>query len=70
MAKDDGNGLSMCSAFTDNVERNCHFPAPGWTFMTHRQVLQGFPDTSQVLLHKNNKINLRVLQQFLPGAVK
>jgi hypothetical protein len=36
------------SAFTDKVERNCHFPAPGWNCMTHRQALQGFSDTSQV----------------------
>jgi hypothetical protein len=26
--------------------------------MIHRQVLQRFPDTSQVSLHKNHKINL------------
>jgi hypothetical protein len=26
--------------------------------MTHRQALQDFPNTSQVSLHKNNKINL------------
>jgi hypothetical protein len=44
-------------AFTDKVERNCHFPAPGWKCMTHRQALQGFPDTSRVSLHKKNKIN-------------
>jgi hypothetical protein len=25
--------------------------------MTHRQALQGFPDTSQASLHKNKKIN-------------
>jgi hypothetical protein len=25
--------------------------------MTHRQALQDFPDTSQVSLHKNDKIN-------------
>jgi hypothetical protein len=31
---------------------------PGWNCMTHCQALQGFLDTSQVLLHKNNKINL------------
>jgi hypothetical protein len=24
--------------------------------MTHRQALQGFPDTSRATLHKNNKI--------------
>jgi hypothetical protein len=26
--------------------------------MTHHQALQDFPDTRQVSLHKNNKINL------------
>jgi hypothetical protein len=35
------------SAFTAKGERNCHFPAPGWNCMTHRQAL-----------HKNNKINI------------
>jgi hypothetical protein len=45
------------SAFSDKVESNCHFPAPGWNCMTHRQALQGFPDTSQVSLHFYNKIN-------------
>jgi hypothetical protein len=51
--------LANClySAFTDKIERNCHFQVPGWNCMTHRQALQGFPETSQVLLHKNNKIN-------------
>jgi hypothetical protein len=38
-------------AVTVKVERNCHFPSPGWT---HRQAL-GFPDTSRVSLHKSNK---------------
>jgi hypothetical protein len=36
------------SEFTDKVERNCHFLAPCWNSMTHRQALQGFPDTSNV----------------------
>jgi hypothetical protein len=48
----------MYSAFTDKVERSCHFPAPGWNCMTYRRALQGFPDTIEVSLHKNNKINL------------
>jgi hypothetical protein len=52
--------LVLYSAFTDKVERKYHFPAPGWNCMTHRQVPQGFPDTSQVTLHKNNKINLPI----------
>jgi hypothetical protein len=46
------------SAFADKVERNCHFPAPSWNCTTHRQALQSSPDTSQVSLRKNNKINL------------
>jgi hypothetical protein len=29
--------------------------------MTHRQALHGFPDTSRVSLHENNKINLTFL---------
>jgi hypothetical protein len=49
------------SAFTNKAEINCHFPAPGWNCLTHRQALQGFSDTSQVSLHKNNKINLPFL---------
>jgi hypothetical protein len=31
--------------------------------MTHRQALQDFPDTSQVSLHKNNKIDLPPLKK-------
>jgi hypothetical protein len=54
--------VKLYSAFTDKVECDCHFPAPGWNCMTHRQALQGFPDMSQVLLHKNNKINITTLQ--------
>jgi hypothetical protein len=65
----EAQNLKFYSAFTDKVERNCHFPAPGWNCMTHRQALQCFPYTSQVSLHRN-KINLSILQQFLPGAVK
>jgi hypothetical protein len=38
------------SALTDKLERNCHFPAPGWNCMTHRQPLQGYPRMSQALL--------------------
>jgi hypothetical protein len=30
---------------------------PAGTALTHRQALQGFPDTSQIPLYKNNKIN-------------
>jgi hypothetical protein len=43
-----GSKDSLYTANTDKVERNCHFLAPGWNYMTHRQALQGFPDTSQV----------------------
>jgi hypothetical protein len=38
--------------------------------MTHHQALQSFPDASQVLLHKNNKINLPFFWQFVPEAGK
>jgi hypothetical protein len=38
--------------------------------MTHRQELQGFPDTSQISLHRSNKINLPEKQQFLLEAGK
>jgi hypothetical protein len=38
--------------------------------MTHRQALQVFPDSNKVSLHKNNKINFLILQQFLPEAGK
>jgi hypothetical protein len=30
--------------------------------MTYRQALQDFPDTSEVSLHKNNKINLPIFR--------
>jgi hypothetical protein len=50
--------VSVLSLGADNVERNCHFPAPGWNCTTHYQALQGFPDTSQEWFHKSNKINL------------
>jgi hypothetical protein len=44
------------SAFTDKVEHKCHFQAPGWNCMTHRQALQDFPDTIKVSLHSIHKI--------------
>jgi hypothetical protein len=50
------------SASTDKVKHNCHFPAPGRNCMTHRQALQDFPDTSQVSLHKNDKVNFPFLE--------
>jgi hypothetical protein len=53
------------SAFTDKPECNCHFLDPSRKCMTHHQALQGFLDTSPVPLHKNNKINLPISQQFL-----
>jgi hypothetical protein len=30
-------------AFTDKVERNCHFLASDWNLMSHREALEGFP---------------------------
>jgi hypothetical protein len=42
------------------VTRNSHIPASGRNFMTRRQALQDFPGTSQVSLHKDNEINLRI----------
>jgi hypothetical protein len=33
--------------------------------MTHHQALQDFPNIRQVLPHKNNKINLPILQKVL-----
>jgi hypothetical protein len=30
------------------TELNCHFLAPDWNCMTHRQALQAFPDMSQL----------------------
>jgi hypothetical protein len=48
----------LYSEFTDKVERNCHFSAPGWNCMIRSQALQGFPDTSrQESLHENSQIN-------------
>jgi hypothetical protein len=52
---------NIYSAFTEKIERKCRFPAPGWNCMTHREALQGFPDTIQISLHLNNKINLPTL---------
>jgi hypothetical protein len=44
--------------FSDKVEDNRHFLTRGCNFLAHRQLLQGFSGTSQVLHHKNNIINL------------
>jgi hypothetical protein len=41
--------------FTNKVEHSYHFPALSWTYMTHSQALQGFPNMSEVSLHKSNK---------------
>jgi hypothetical protein len=38
------------------------------SYLTHRQALQCFSDTNQVSIPKNNKMNLPVLQQFLPAT--
>jgi hypothetical protein len=34
------------------------------------QALQGFPDISQASIHEDSKINLPILQQYLPRAGK
>jgi hypothetical protein len=60
---------TVCS-FTDKPECNCHFPATGRNCMTHSQMKQDFPNMCQVLLHKNNKISLPTLMQFLPRSRK
>jgi hypothetical protein len=41
-------GSFLYSAFPDKIKRNYRFPTPGWNWTTHRQALQGFPDTCQV----------------------
>jgi hypothetical protein len=45
--------MYLYSAFADKVERNCHFPVPGWNCMTNRQAQQSIPSTRQVSLHEN-----------------
>jgi hypothetical protein len=50
------------TAFTDKSERNCHLPTPDKNSMTDHEVLQDFPDTSQVSLHKNNIVNLQIIR--------
>jgi hypothetical protein len=50
-----------CSACTDKLDCNCHCLAPSRNCMTYHQVLQDFPDMSQVLLHEYNKIHIPVL---------
>lgn len=42
-------------------ERNCHLPASGGNYTTHHEALQYFSRGSEVSLHKNEKIYLRVL---------
>jgi hypothetical protein len=42
------------------LQRNYHTPAAGRSYMTHRQTLQDFPDTSQISLLENSKIDLIV----------
>jgi hypothetical protein len=51
--------------YTNNLEYNCDFPAPGRNYVIQRQALQDFPDTSQDSLHKNNKTSLRITQDVL-----
>lgn len=62
--------MQMYSAFTNKTESNCHFPAPSWSCTIHLQALQDIPDMNRVSLHRNNEINLTILEQFLPGAGK
>jgi hypothetical protein len=52
---------TLYSALADKVQRNCHFPVPGWNCMIRRQAIQGFPDTNQVSLHKNHKTSSPIL---------
>jgi hypothetical protein len=49
------------SAYDDKLKRSCHLPAPSRYCMTHGQERQDFLGTSQVSIHKNNKINLIML---------
>jgi hypothetical protein len=48
--------LFSYTAFTDKVERKCHFPALRRTCTPHSQALGDFPDAIPVTLHKNNDI--------------
>jgi hypothetical protein len=38
--------MMMMITFTNEVGRNCHFPASRWNCMTHSQALQGIPGKS------------------------
>jgi hypothetical protein len=58
--------LRYYRAFTDKVEHSCNFLASCWNCMTQCYAIWGFPDMNQILLHKNSKIILPVLQPFLP----
>jgi hypothetical protein len=52
---------------TDKQQRSCHFTTPGRSYKIHRKELQCFPETSQVLLHKN-KMNLQsAYQEKIPA---
>jgi hypothetical protein len=51
----------LYSVVAGMVTRNSLLLAPSRNCMTHHQALQDFSDTSQVSLHKNNKINVPVL---------
>lgn len=47
------------------VKCDWHFPAPSRNYMTPCQALYGFPSSIKVSLHKNNKINMPILQDVL-----
>jgi hypothetical protein len=55
------SGFSLYSAFTDKLKLNWHLAAPSRNCVTHSQELQDFPNMSQALLHKKNKINSPIL---------
>jgi hypothetical protein len=59
--KNENHFSHIYSASTGMVTHNSHILAPGRNCMTRHQALQDFPDMSQVLLYKNNKINLPIL---------
>jgi hypothetical protein len=50
--------VTIYIVFTENFECNCHCRAPSCNCMTHCHATEGFPDMSQISLHKSNEINL------------
>jgi hypothetical protein len=59
--------IALYSEFADKFERNCRF-ASRLKCMTYCQTLRGFSDTSQVSLHKSNKIILPFFTAVLAGS--